>query len=237
MLPAIPPHRVPRRGGPPADDRRQRRGQDPRQPRRRPVGHVVQPRAPPPESGPGRRPVPDHRVQRIDSPVPGQAGQTGQHPPYQRRDHRVAGVLGDRLHHGPGQLTLVERAGITPAQARQGPPCRRKVAGLERRCYPLCFAGQGARPGHGPYRGGRHGQAQPGPAAGQVLRQHRGRGGAQHAAGRVPRAAQPAVRVGPLQRGLRGPAEQCDRVPAPRIAEQRISGHARDDPGGGRPAG
>ena len=78
--------------------------------------------------------------------------------------------------------------------------------------------------------------AEPGPPAGQPLRHRRRCRRGQNAPGRVPGAAQPAVRINSALDGLCGPPEQRDRVPAPRVPEQRVSGGAGQQAGRQRPA-
>ena len=66
------------------------------------VDQVVQPGGGPAEPPVPRRPVADHRVQRVHRAVDQQAGHAGDRAPQQRGDHRVRGVLGHRLGAGAG---------------------------------------------------------------------------------------------------------------------------------------
>ena len=236
MTRAVPAHGLPRLARPPADHRRTDRSEQPGQPRRRPVHDVVDAGRGPAEPGESRRPVPDHGVQRVHRAVAGQPGQSGDHAPDQRRDDRVAGVLRDRLDHGPGELLLIQVARIPPAQARESGPGGSQVGCRQSRGSAFSLNGQRTRAGHGPSHGGRRSEPEPGPPPGQPLCHRRRCRGSQNAPGRVPGPAQPAVSINSVLDGLRGPPEQRDRMPAPRVAEQRVGGGAGQEAGRQRPA-
>ena len=83
-----------------------------RQPRRDPVGDVVEPGAGPAELGVALGAVPDHGVGGIDRLVEGDARQAAEQEPEQRRDDAVGGAFGQALDGGAGDPGLVQLLGI-----------------------------------------------------------------------------------------------------------------------------
>ena len=95
MLAAVAAQGPQRGSGAAPDGRGQPRGQQPGDPGRDQVGHVVEPRRGPAELLVARAVVADHRVESVDRAVAEQTGQAEHGAPQQRGDHRVGGVLGD----------------------------------------------------------------------------------------------------------------------------------------------
>ena len=81
-----------------AGQHRGQRGDDqPRQPRRHVVHHVVEPRAAPAEPQIARRLVADHRVHRADDLEEDESGQAAEHVPEHRAHEAVGEVLAEAL--------------------------------------------------------------------------------------------------------------------------------------------
>ena len=224
---AVPEGGAQRGAGTSAGQRRADRGETRRQPRGRPVGHVVEAGRRPAEPLVPRGPVADHRVQGVHRAVGGQAGQPGERGPDQRADRRVAGVLGHGLHHGAGDVLRPELRGVPAAEPRKDRPGRFQIIRVQRDGGPFGFPGQRTGTGDRPDEGRGRGTAQQRPVPGEPVRGHRGEGGGQDAGAGEERAAEPVIRVETRFQCRGAPAEDGHRVPAARVADQRVQRHAR----------
>ena len=201
------------------------------QPGPRPPRHVVEPRRGPAVAPVPGRPVPDHRVERVDGPEPDEPGHPADGPPHERPHHGVGGVLGDGLDDGPRDPVRVERLRIPPAQMRQPLPRR-----------PRCPRRRAPRRWPAPPGPARSRRRRPRWRRRSARRRRRGTdvrttGAPTARAATAPPAhtavcSAPRAAVVPPQHpfhGAGGPPERGDRMPAARVAEQQVA----EEAGGG----
>ena len=234
MPPPVPAQRAQGPPGAASHGRGRRRGEQPGDPGRDQVGHVVEPGGGPAEPLVPGAALADHRVQGVHRAITEQPGQAERGPPEQRGNHRVRGVLGYRLDGRPGQPGRVELRRVAPAQGGQHPPRRGQVAGVQGPAQDQRRATQAGPAQHRPagQRGGGQGDGRA--ATGQPLRGQPGPGHRGHAGQHEGRSRGPAVRpqhgLGP---GRRGP-EGRHRMAPPRVAQHQVEQPARQQPGGPR---
>lgn len=115
----------------PAHQWRTRHHQCPGHPGTDIVRDVIRARRRPAEARVTRRPVTDHRVQRVGAPVEQHPGRTTEGRPQQRCDLGVRGVLRDRFQCGTGQPVDIEQCGVATTQRRQQRPRAGDIARVE----------------------------------------------------------------------------------------------------------
>ena len=225
------PHRTGRR---PTDQARERHGQHTGHPGRQVVGGVIGSGGSPTESGITRRPVADHRVQRVDPAVGQDPRNPGYRHPHQRRNLRIRGVLRHRFAGRAGQPRAVENRGVATAQRRQQFPGTVEVPRLEsvshRRSGPRQRRPAQRRPG---CRGRQHSGRRPAP--GPALQQRPGAGQRSHQNRGVQHSRGPAIAVAEPLKSRCTPTESRHRMTTSRVGEQRVGNETRRDPGGSPP--
>ncbi len=197
-------------------------------PRRRQVDEIVEPRRRPAEVPVPRRLVADHRVKRVDRPIPDQPRDAEQPTPKQRRNRRIRRVLRHRLDSRASQLIRRQVGRIPAAEVAQSPASRFEILRLQMPSHHRGLALQAAPAEHRPSRNRRQQRLGDWPVLGQPLGDNTGRCHRTDEQPRVRRTG--SARIG-VQAGLEPSgrlAEARHRMAPSRIAQPAISGEAEE---------
>ena len=178
----------------------------------------------------------DHRVQRIGAPVDEHRRHPGDRGPHHGRHVRVGCVLGDRFECGANQAGRIEHGRVASAQRRQQSARARNIAGVQQAGHLVAGAAQRRSAERDERR--RRGCHHRPPRATPRCRPFYGDTEQTNRPEQSPDVQRPCaagIGVGQPLQSRCAAAEQRDRVPATRIAEQDVSDVTGRDPGAAAP--